>query len=124
MSIFVDNNTEITDMCCFLVPHAQAAVTTVVRKAGENKSSIWLKKLPTLEKMLWGGSVMLIVDHIVNGELSWAFPFFTALAEEGGTAVFLRELITVGVPMSLVLTLVWAIGVLVSSVRAGRRIQA
>ncbi len=124
MSIFVDNNTEITDMCCFLVPLAQAAVTTVVRKAGENKSSIWLKKLPTLEKMLWGGSVMLIVDHIVNGELSWAFPFFTALAEEGGTAVFLRELITVGVPMSLVLTLVWAIGVLVSSVRAGRRIQA
>ncbi len=124
MSIFVDNNTEITDMCCFLVPLAQAAVTTVVRKAGENKSSIWLKKLPTLEKMLWGGSVMLIVDHIVNGELSWAFPFFTALAEEGGTAVFLRELLTVGVPMSLVLTLVWAIGVLVSSVRAGRRIQA
>ena len=124
MSIFVDNNTEKTDMCCFLVPLAQAAVTTVVRKAGENKSSIWLKKLPTLEKMLWGGSVMLIVDHIVNGELSWAFPFFTALAEEGGTAVFLRELLTVGVPMSLVLTLVWAIGVLVSSVRAGRRIQA
>ena len=124
MSIFVDNNTEITDMCCFLVPLAQAAVTTVVRKAGENKSSIWLKKLPTLEKMLWGGSVMLIVDHIVNGELSWAFPFFTALAEDGGTAVFLRELLTVGVPMSLVLTLVWAIGVLVSSVRAGRRIQA
>ncbi|MDD6364761.1 MAG: hypothetical protein PUA47_05365 [Bacteroidales bacterium] len=111
-------------MCCFLVPLAQAAVTTVVRKAGENKSSIWLKKLPTLEKMLWGGSVMLIVDHIVNGELSWAFPFFTALAEEGGTAVFLRELLTVGVPMSLVLTLVWAIGVLVSSARAGRRIQA
>lgn len=124
MSIFVNNNTEITDMCCFLVPLAQAAVTTVVRKAGENKSSIWLKKLPTLEKMLWGGSVMLIVDHIVNGELSWAFPFFTALAEEGGTAVFLRELLTVGVPMSLVLTLVWAIGVLVSSARAGRRIQA
>ena len=124
MSIFVDNNTEITDMCCFLVPLAQAAVTTAVRKAGENKSSIWLKKLPTLEKMLWGGSVMLRVDHIVNGELSWAFPFFTALAEEGGTAVFLRELLTVGVPMSLVLTLVWAIGVLVSSVRAGRRIQA
>ena len=111
-------------MCCFLVPLAQAAVTTVVRKAGENKSSIWLKKLPPLEKMLWGGSVMLIVDHIINGELSWAFPFFTALAEEGGSAVFLRELLAVGVPMSLVLTLVWAIGVLVSSTRAGRRIQA
>ena len=58
--------------------------------------------------MLWGGSVMLIVDHIINGELTWRFPFFTALGETGGWQIMLREMLTVGVPMSVVITLVWA----------------
>ena len=57
--------------------------------------------------MLWGGSVMLVVDHIINGELTWRFPFFTALENAGGGAVMLREMLTVGLPMSVVLTLVW-----------------
>jgi len=52
---------------------------------------------------------MLIVDHILNGELSWYFPFFTALEVEGGGAVMLREIVTVGIPMSVVITLVWAV---------------
>ena len=59
--------------------------------------------------MLWGGTVMLIVDHVVNGELTWRFPFFTALDQAGGGAVMLREILTVGVPMSLVLTAVWVV---------------
>ena len=52
---------------------------------------------------------MLIVDHIINGELTWMFPFFTALETDGGGAVMLREMLTVGVPMSLVITAVWAV---------------
>ena len=59
--------------------------------------------------MLWGGTVMLIVDHVINGELTWRFPFFTALDQAGGGAVMLREILTVGVPMSLVLTAVWVV---------------
>jgi hypothetical protein len=59
--------------------------------------------------MLWGGTVMLIVDHVINGELTWRFPFFTALDKAGGGAVMLREILTVGVPMSLVLTAVWVV---------------
>ncbi|MBR5725553.1 MAG: hypothetical protein IKX56_02340 [Muribaculaceae bacterium] len=62
-----------------------------------------------MEKMLWGGSVMLVVDHIINGELTWRFPFFTALEQAGGGAVMLREMLTVGVPMSLAITAVWAV---------------
>ena len=53
------------------------------------------------------GSVMLIVDHIINGEVTWRYPFFTALEEAGGLQVMLREMLTVGVPMSIVLTAVW-----------------
>lgn len=59
-----------------------------------------MQQLPTLEKMLWGGSLVLIVDHIAHGEL---FTFS------------LMELLKVGVPMSIVVTLVWAIIVLVKS---------
>ena len=101
-------------MCCFLVPLAQAAATSVCRrvfeKSGRGLDGNPLRRhLPALEKMLWGGSLMLIVDHVINGELTWRFPFFTALDQVGGGAVMLREMLTVGVPMSVVLTAVWAV---------------
>jgi hypothetical protein len=59
--------------------------------------------------MLWGGSLMLIVDHIINGEVTYIYPFFTALESEGGAIVMLREMLTVGVPMSVLVTAVWAL---------------
>ena len=96
-----------------VVPLAQAVVTSAIRKSNEknNRSdhSAFARHLPALEKMLWGGSVMLVVDHIINGELTWRFPFFTALENAGGGAVMLREMFTVGVPMSLVITAIWAV---------------
>lgn len=91
---------------------AQAIVTSAYRKVNEKSiktaDSALKRQIPAFEKMLWGGTVMLIVDHIINGELTWQYPFFTAL-ETGGFPVMLRELITVGVPMSLTLTAVWAV---------------
>jgi hypothetical protein len=104
-------------MSCFIVPLAQAVVTSSYRKANEKKieksQSALLRHVPALEKMLWGGSVMLVVDHIINGELTWRFPFFTALEQVGGGAVMFREMLTVGVPMSLTITAVWAVYTLV-----------
>ena len=100
-------------MSCFIVPLVQAIATSAYRKANSGKVAAskapLMHNLPALEKMLWGGSIMLIVDHIINGELTWRFPFFTALDQVGGGAVMLREMLTVGVPMSLVLTAVWAV---------------
>lgn len=91
---------------------AQAIVTSAYRKVNEKSietaDSALKRQIPALEKMLWGGTVLLIVDHILNGELTWQYPFFTAL-ETGGFPVMLREMLTVGVPMSLVLTAVWAV---------------
>lgn len=107
-------------MCCFLVPLAQAAATTAYRKlnaTGIRAAQGVKHEIPALEKMLWGGSVMLIVDHIVNGELMWKFPFFTALATEGGSGVFLHELVSVGLPMSAALTLVWSVYALLKTRR-------
>ena len=110
-------------MCCFIVPLAQAIATTAVRHAkaasvSNPGSHVLLRQLPALEKMLWGGTLMLIVDHIINGELTWRFPFFTALGVEGGFGVMLREMLTVGVPMSLVLTAAWALWVVWKDRRA------
>lgn len=80
-------------MSCFIAPLVQAAATSVCRKCLKNHSnSALLANLPTLEKMLWGGSLVLVVDHIAHGEL---FSFN------------LHELLTVGIPMSVVVTGVW-----------------
>ena len=94
-------------MSCFLVPLTQAAVTSIVRRHNEKKiqggnAGMFMRQLPALEKMLWGGAVVLLVDHAIHGEL---FTFN------------LRELLTVGVPMSVVLTAVWAVYAIVKERR-------
>lgn len=111
-------------MACFVVPLAQAVATTLYRrrlaKAETNNSKIVnspivnAESLQRLELMLWGGSAMLIVDHIINGELMPVFPFFSALLTEGGTFTMLREMLTVGVPMSLLVTAIWGVSVAIS----------
>ena len=77
----------------------QAIVTSAYCRAKSRKSdgqhrSVLGSNLPALEKMLWGGTVVLLVDHAIHGEL---FSFS------------LRELLTVGLPMSLILTAIWAV---------------
>jgi hypothetical protein len=96
-------------MACFIVPLTQAVATSIYRKTTQNTDSFVGRNLKTLEQMLWGGSLMLILDHIINGEVTWKYPFFTALETEGGGLVMLREMLTVGVPMSVLVTLVWAV---------------
>ena len=81
-------------MACFIVPLTQAVVTTIYRKVTKQTDTFVGRNLKTLELMLWGGSIMLRIDHLVNGELfAWN----------------LREVLTIGVPMSVVVTAVWAI---------------
>ena len=96
-------------MCCFIVPLVEAIATTACRKTISQPRTVLGRHLSDLEKMLWGGSLMLIVDHVINGELTWRFPFFTALDSAGGGAVMLREMLTVGVPMALILTAAWVL---------------
>lgn len=79
---------------CFLVPLTQAVATTIYRVCTKQTDSFVGRNLQTLELMLWGGTIMLLVDHMVNGELfTWN----------------LRELFTVGVPMSIAVTAIWAV---------------
>ena len=79
---------------CFFVPLTQAIVTTIYRVCTKRTDTFVGRNLKTLELMLWGGSIMLVVDHLVNGEFFAWNPM---------------ELLTVGLPMSLAVTAIWAI---------------
>jgi hypothetical protein len=121
-------------MACFVVPVGEAIVTTVIQKivehrehkAGEEKAHTgvtWGRRLSWLNKMLWGGSIMLVLDHIWNGEVIFRPPFFTAMETTGGLATMLREMATLGVAMAAAVTAVWGIIVVVAELKAKARIR-
>ncbi len=109
-------------MACFLVSAAEAVVVTAVEKAEEKKevkaaeSGVSLpaetvipfsRKLKWLTYLLWGGSALLMFEHIWHGEIVPWFPFLTAMADKAETAVMLQEMATVGVGMAVLITVVW-----------------
>lgn len=119
-------------MACFLVPAAEAAITSVAAKKikeNEKEEAVQVSlsegtveatkikfstKLGWLNKMLLGGSALLAFEHVWHGEVIPVFPFLTAV-KAGETAGMLKEMGTVGVLMTVVVTSVWGIMVAVSS---------
>ena len=114
-------------MACFTAPLAQAIAINVTKPADCGKSgNPFVRRLGALQKMLYGGAGLLAIEHVWHGEITWRFPFLTAVAE-GETAGMLREIATSGVAMALLVTAVWAVGVLVAeafSRSAARRASA
>jgi len=99
-------------MACFLVPAGTAIVTTAIGKKVPEKYHInWLNS------MLWGGVVMLAVEHIAHGEIVLYPPFLTA-----GLTEVLPEMLRVGVPMTLSIFLIWGIMVAVAA-RMSKRVK-
>jgi len=110
-------------MACFVVPAAEAVVTTVVHKvvtAKEKKEGIaslqhgdlstkipFSHKLKWLNNMLWGGSALLAFEHIWHGEVTPWFPFLSAADSASETAEMLHEMSTAGVAMAVLVTGVW-----------------
>jgi len=92
-------------MACFAVPTAAAIVTTAIGKKVPEKYH-----LDWLNSMLWGGVVMLAVEHIAHGEVVLYPPFLTA-----GLPEVLPEMIKVGVPMTLCIFLIWGVMVAVAT---------
>ena len=113
-------------MACFLIPTAEAIVTTVVSKVLEKKEKEtgkaekqaagnaaeagkipFSRKLKWLNGLLWGGSALLAFEHVWHGEVVPWFPFLTAASDPADAAEMLREMGTVGVSMAVLVTLVW-----------------
>lgn len=115
-------------MACFTVPLAEAVILTVSKKillkrnadkvlneANSAKIESIKAKLGTLEKMLYGGSFLLAVEHFYHGEISFVPPFLTAMKTPEEIPVMLHEMATVGVGMALLVTAVWGLGIALSS---------
>ncbi|MDE6005645.1 MAG: hypothetical protein K2G88_09700 [Oscillospiraceae bacterium] len=111
-------------MACFVVPVAEAIVTSVatrILELKENKSETitpdnvrFSVKLKWLSKLLWGGSFLLTFEHIWHGEIKPFFPFLTAAKSPESFTAMLNEVSTVGVGMALTVTTAW-IGMLIIS---------
>jgi hypothetical protein len=97
-------------MACFIAPAAIAIITTSLKKKIAPKYH-----LEWLNTMLWGGVIMLVVDHIANGEIVAYPPFLTAMKNPAGISVLLREVITVGGAMTIAIVAVWAIMVAIAN---------
>lgn len=120
-------------MACFLVPAAEALVTTVAGKVMEKKEGAcsadghhaeaagheikipFTRKIKWLNNMLWGGSALLAFEHVWHGEVAPWFPFLTAAGNPEDAAEMIHEMSTVGVTMALLVTTVWLGMVAVSS---------
>ena len=113
-------------MACFLVPTAEAIVTTVVTKVVKTKEKDsasgrktadgykFSEKLGWLNGMLWGGSGLLAFEHLWHGEVVPFFPFLTNAVDPADRAEMLHEMGTSGVAMAVLVTLVWLGMVVVS----------
>ncbi len=124
-------------MACFLVPTAEAIVTTVAAKVLEKKEAkaelkltapttgakaletqektAFSRKLMWLSYMLWGGAVLLMFEHVWHGEVVAWFPFLAAMADPADTAEMLHEMATAGVLMAVLVTAVWAVMLVATS---------
>jgi hypothetical protein len=116
-------------MACFVVPAGEAIVMTVVqkmvekrdKKAGAEKAGtlrlMWSRRLSWLNKMLWGGSILLALEHIWHGEIIARPPFLTAMQNPADTATMLHEMATVGVAMAVAVTIIWGAIVLIAELK-------
>ncbi len=135
-------------MACFLVPMAEAIVVTVAKNIVEKKerkvevektlhtessraSQIelsrtpqtglsWSLKLSWLKNLLWGGVLLLALEHLWHGEIVPWPPFLTAMYNPADIAPMLHEVATVGTSMAIFVTIVWGIMALIAEQKAKR----
>jgi len=92
-------------MACFLVPMVLAIITSLIQKTARNlagKIKLWI-----LNALLWGGAILLAIEHVWHGEVVPWPPFLTAMANPANIQVMLHEMLTVGTTMSVVTLVTW-----------------
>lgn len=128
-------------MACFIAPMVEAIAVTIVKKSVQKKESIklsessackniedyskeqiqksssaipWSRKLGWLQKLLFGGVFLLMIEHIWHGEVVPYPPFLTAMNNPADIEPMLMEILTVGCTMAAAITLIWGVMVLVA----------
>ena len=64
--------------------------------------------------MIWGGAIMLAVEHIAHGEILLYPPFLTAMQNPAEIPIMLKEMAVVGGAMTIVIVFIWAVLVVLS----------
>ncbi len=96
-------------MACFIAPMSLAIVTTIFRKKiPENLKINWLNV------MIWGGVIMLAVEHIAHGEVVLYPPFLTAMQTPSEIPVMLQEMATIGGTMTIAIVCIWLVMIFIS----------
>ena len=131
-------------MACFLVPAAEAVITTIAEKVMSSKEKAskttevhldgetpetaekipFSQKLKWLNNLLWGGSALLAFEHVWHGEVVPWFPFLPAAGDPADAAEMLHEMSTAGVTMAGLVTVVWLGMVGVSAAIEKRALKA
>ena len=116
-------------MACFIVPLAESVIASGLkavlkrRQAKETSADMsqetgLVKRLGWLEKLGYGGSALLAIEHIYHGEITFVPPFLTAMNSPETTGEMFHEMATVGVSMAALITVVWGVMCVVSHVSA------
>lgn len=121
-------------MACFLVGGGEAIIGTAVREVVKKKEMdrgiidehgnqltdpaedgiCWTRKIGWLLNMLWGGVILLCIEHMWHGEVVPFPPFLTAMNDPSEIPVMFHEMATVGVGMAVLVTLVWVAAIFVA----------
>lgn len=92
-------------MACFLVPMVLAIITSIIQKTARSlaeKLKLWI-----LNALLWGGVILLALEHVWHAEVVPWPPFLTAMANPAGIPVMLHEMATVGTAMAAAAFVTW-----------------
>jgi len=91
-------------MACFIAPMSLAIVTTIFRKKIPETL-----KIGWLNIMIWGGAIMLAVEHIAHGEIVLYPPFLTAMQTPADIPVMLQEMAIIGGTMTITIVFIWIV---------------
>ncbi len=94
-------------MACFITPMIVAIITTIIQKTFSKK--IERLKLSILNMLLWGGVVLLAVEHVWHGEVVPWPPFLTAMANPSEIQIMLHEMMLTGGLMTTTVFAVWGL---------------
>lgn len=99
-------------MACFLVPMVLAIITSTIQKTARSlaeRLKIWI-----LNALLWGGVILLALEHVWHGEVVPWPPFLTAMANPANIPIMLHEMATIGAMMTATIVAAWGIILAVS----------
>jgi hypothetical protein len=70
-----------------------------------------------LNKMLWGGSILLAFEHIWHGEVVPWWPFLTAMENPADISPMLHEIALFGGVMAAAITVVWLLMIWIAELK-------